>query len=105
MLIALLWGLTLGGSVWIAAQAAAVHRQRRILHRVRAICNSPDVGKSGGVSFQERWAAAGGEGLRSGWATDRVRELIRLRSGGWEAAGGLCRLDERKARRSLTLMR
>src|SRR5437867_2313977 len=105
MLTALVWGLTLAASVWFATQVSVLQKQRRILKRVREICASPEVRESTAGTFQERWEAAGGEQLPAGWATDRVRELTRLRAGGYEVVGALSRLDRRKAGRSVTLLR
>jgi methyl-accepting chemotaxis protein len=105
MLIALVWGLTLAGTVWMAAQSAALRRQRAGLQRVRERCDSPEFQKATEGSFQERWAAAGGGQLPACRATERVRELSRLRAGGYDVVQALSRLDQQAAGQSLTLLR
>src|SRR5258708_3251833 len=105
MLMALLWGATGAGTLWIVTQAIGLYRQHAVLRHVRAVCASPGMRGATADSFQERWTATWGERRGTGWATDRVYDLLRLRAGGFETVAALSRLDQDRANRSLAPVR
>jgi hypothetical protein len=100
----LLGVLTLIGSCVFAAQLVLLCRQRLALRRAQQQWTSPGFRDEFPACFLAGGVGCGGDSLPSDWVTERVRDLFRLRHGGYEAAAALCRLDRELIRQPLRML-